>query len=93
MALILGQTLVGTAATFITAVPAGPYALTLATGGTAVSVGTVNNGTLTTFSTGAVINANSSIQFAGFPGSAGTSLYGTTVTGTAAVSYFLSTGH
>jgi hypothetical protein len=92
MALVLGQVTVGTAATFITAVPSGPYALTLMTSGTAVAISTNTGiGTISTFLTGALINANSYVQYDGFPGSTGTSLYGTVGSGTTTVSYHLCT--
>lgn len=87
MSLVLGQVTVGTTATFITAVPAGPFNLTLMTGGTAIAVGT---GTTVTFSSGAIINASSFVQYDGFAGSSGSSLYGITAAGSASVSYHLS---
>ena len=88
MSLILGQTLVGTTATFITTVPPGAFALTLVTGGSAVAIGT---GTAVTFSTGALINVTAFVQYQGFPSATGTSIYGVTATGSATVSYHLST--
>jgi hypothetical protein len=93
MALVLGQAAVSTAPTFITAVPAGPFALTLAVG-TAGSVSiSTTSGTATTFSTGAIITAGTAIQYAGFTGSSGTSLYGVASGGTVTVSYHLSDNH
>ncbi len=91
MSLVLGQSAVGTTATFITAVPAGPFSLMLITG-TAESVA-VGTGTTVTFSSGALINPGSFVQYAGFEGSSGASLYGITGAGTVAVSYHLSTDH
>jgi hypothetical protein len=94
MSLVLGQVTVGTAATFITTVPPGPFALTLVAGtASSVAISTTNNGTMTTFSSGAVINANSFVQYAGFAESAGAALYGVTSAGTSTVSYHLSTDH
>jgi hypothetical protein len=91
MALDFGQAVIGTVPTLITIVPPGPFAMTLVAGGTAVAIGT---GTTMTFSTGAVINATSSVSYAGFPESAGTALYGVSSSGTAAtISFHLSTDH
>ena len=89
MALVLGQGTAGTAATFITTVPPGPYHLTLVTGGTAVAIGT---STTTTLTNGALIPANGSVVYTGFTGATGAILYGISANGTATtVSYHLCT--
>jgi hypothetical protein len=86
MALDLGQVAVGTAATFVTRVPPGPFALTL-TASSAVAIGV---GTTTTFTSGALINVNSAVTYTGFSGSTGAALYAVAST-SSTVSYHLCT--
>lgn len=73
MALVLGQATVGTTASFVTAVPAGPFMLTLVAGSaSAVAVG---SSTAVTVDNGALIPAGGSVSYQGFTGSSGAQLW------------------